>query len=435
MPRQPKPFRKTVVRWKLPQSGKQVKKGTPGAIPVRTKTESYYFKHRGKLHPLKTTDKGEAWVRMRAELARLAEERAGRGDPTRAHAGTALERHRLDWLAAVRDGGATPGHLETLADRTAAVCAAAGWKTAPDMNEAGASTAVAVVAKARDWSAQTRKHAVRHLKQFGRWLVRSRRLASDPFLGLAVPRATEKRHARRTPTDEEVGKLFGWLEGGGDVKVRCGVTGSGRALLYRVAMSTGFRAGECRSLTPASIDPKRDVIHLGATADKRRRGAEQPVPPWLAAELRAWLAAGGQLWTHLRKEQPGRFLRRDLRLAGVEYVLPGPGGTPLYFDFHSLRRWYVGWAAHQPGISPKVLQELARHSDPRLTLSTYAEGRPSETAQAVGGMPRPGGVVHSGVSAVESVPPPKSDPLAAEVERLRGIIRAAGLDPDAEKPT
>ena len=42
----------------------------------------------------------------------------------------------------------------------------------------------------------------------------------------------------------------------------------------------------------------------------------------------------------------------------------------LYADFHSLRHWFITGLA-RAGVSPKMAQTLARHSDIRLTLGVY----------------------------------------------------------------
>jgi len=39
--------------------------------------------------------------------------------------------------------------------------------------------------------------------------------------------------------------------------------------------------------------------------------------------------------------------------------------------FHSLRNSYISFLANS-SVPPKIVQKLARHSDPRLTFNTYA---------------------------------------------------------------
>ena len=72
--------------------------------------------------------------------------------------------------------------------------------------------------------------------------------------------------------------------------------GPDRAMAYRVALGTGFRAKELRSLTPASFDLDADPPTVTVTAgySKRRRQDVQPIRPDLAELLRPWLAKYGR---------------------------------------------------------------------------------------------------------------------------------------------
>ena len=115
----------------------------------------------------------------------------------------------------------------------------------------------------------------------------------------------------------------------------------------------------------------------------------QPLPPWLVTELRAWFDAGGECWSGFPSYFPGKLLKEDLAGAGVAWEAEGPDG-PLFFDMHSLRVWYISALADQPGISPKVLMELARHSTPALTLKVYAKAKAQSTRAAVDGIREPG---------------------------------------------
>ncbi len=76
-----------------------------------------------------------------------------------------------------------------------------------------------------------------------------------------------------------------------------------RALLYRVAMETGFRRNELASLRVDGLDLNAETptVSLPPEATKNRKGAAQPIRPELADELRTWLesrdvASGAKLW-------------------------------------------------------------------------------------------------------------------------------------------
>ncbi len=168
--------------------------------------------------------------------------------------------------------------------------------------------------------------------------------------------------------------------------VKRGMTGEQRMLGYRVAVATGLRANELRSLTRDSFDLPNRAIWLRAAYDKRKRRTRQPIPRWLADELQDWFDTGGGLWSGFTQQNPGRLLKEDLIAAGIPPCIEGPDGD-LFFDFHSLRHWYCTWAANLPGISPKSLMTLCRHSTPALTMKVYAKARIHDLESAVEQMP------------------------------------------------
>src|SRR5262249_8411101 len=64
-----------------------------------------------------------------------------------------------------------------------------------------------------------------------------------------------------------------------------------RAMLYRIALDTGFRAGELRSLTPGSfhLSANHPTVTVAAAYSKRRKEDVQLISIVLAKRLRNWL--------------------------------------------------------------------------------------------------------------------------------------------------
>ena len=60
----------------------------------------------------------------------------------------------------------------------------------------------------------------------------------------------------------------------------------------------------------------------------------------------------------------------------------------LYADFHSLRHFFIT-SLERSGISPKMAQTLARHSDIRLTLGIYTHVGLQDQCVAIGALPGP----------------------------------------------
>jgi integrase len=407
--RQPKPRRKCVVRYHLPD-GTRCKSSDPGAVRTKTRTDAYYAllpdPETGKpvSVPLGTTDEGQAWQELRRLQRDRADRRAGIRDRYTDQAERPLDAHLADWLQAVRDSGQTAGWVDLIGRRVRKLAALAQWQRLGDLTGATAQAALARLQREKGRGARTRNHYLAHVKQLAHWLLAERRIREDPFLTLGpVPVESDRRHERRCPADEEVEALFRHLATGetttdrrrwtvpkdGTAPIRKRMTGPQRALGYKVCMATGFRAGELRSLRRESFDLDAGTVVVRAGYSKRRRTDTQQLPAWLVAELREWFEAGGGCWERFPANFPGRVLQADLELSGVPYAVPGPDG-PTYFDFHSLRVWYCTQLANQGGISPKTLMTLCRHSTPSLTLSVYAKARLADQQQAVEALPEPG---------------------------------------------
>jgi hypothetical protein len=62
----------------------------------------------------------------------------------------------------------------------------------------------------------------------------------------------------------------------------------------------------------------------------------------------------------------------------------------LYADFHSFRHMYIT-SLDRAGISPKMAQTLARHSDIRLTLGVYTHVTVHDQTAAIESLPVPPG--------------------------------------------
>jgi len=438
--RDPKPRRLTVVRYELPD-GTRCKKGDPGAVRRVTKTDSYYLElppkeAGGKKEriPLGTADEAVAWRKVRQVLDDRYKEELGILDDKAKHAARPIAEHLCEWLDAVEASGAGAKRVAMLRSRVGWLIEAAKWRRITDVSKptllkalkqlrdegaAGASTRTGrrgrgSAGRGRGVSHQTSNHYLAHARQFASWLADERRLPGDPLAGLkGLPVSTDRRHDRRVPEDLEVCVLFGHLQSlEPPAPVRCRMTGPQRALGYQVAMCAGLRAGELRRLTPASFDLDSGDLRVTARSDKAKRKRLQALPRWLCDKLRVWLDGGGGLWADFPPHNPGRLLAADLALARTLWILEAGGGRaeaerrqasgvclyetpsedgPLYLDFHALRHWYVTQAAAVDGIAPSTLLEMARHTDPRLTLEVYAKAKREGVRHAVEQLPRPGG--------------------------------------------
>src|SRR5262249_19014281 len=150
-------------------------------------------------------------------------------------------------------------------------------------------------------SARTCNHALGAIKAFSKWLVRSKRIRETTVDHLApYNQKADRKYIRRAITKAELDKLLAAAEAGPTVYIygptkskhhKIPTTGPQRAMLYRLAMATGFRANELRSLTPESFDlGDEPTVTVQATISKRGQRDVQPISREMAELFRPWVA-------------------------------------------------------------------------------------------------------------------------------------------------
>jgi integrase len=252
------------------------------------------------------------------------------------------------------------------------------------------STAVALHERlGRGAGIQTANYYLREIKAFCRWLVKDRRAADNPLAHMQGGNARQdRRHDRRALPLEEL-RLVIQAAQQSDRDFRS-LLGPDRAILYSLACASGFRASELASLSPDSfaLDDEPPTVTLFAEHAKNGKTAVQPLPPDIVDTLRDYLAARSAaqpIWPGTWPEKAAEMLRFDLEAAGIPYVVEGPDG-PLHADFHSLRHSYIA-LLDKSGATLKEAMQLARHSDPKLTMAIYGRAQLHDLGQAVRKLP------------------------------------------------
>lgn len=229
-------------------------------------------------------------------------------------------------------------------------------------------------------SARTCNHALNAVKAFAWWLEESNRVARIPR-GLAslakFNERADRRVVRRALTQDDLDRLVEAAENGEPIRVsRIGyqfeerwMTGTDRAMLYRLAMATGFRANEIRLLRVEHLrlDGDDPAIVLPAVAEKNGKGTVQPISRDMAAKLAPLLSGkrAGEAVAFV-PEKTAKLLRHDLARAEIPYR-DAAGNVA---DFHALRHSYITNLIRS-GVNPKIVQKLARHSTITLTMDFY----------------------------------------------------------------
>jgi len=367
--------------------------------------------------------------------------------------------HLADFRAALLAKGTTGEHATLVTVRAARIVELTKAERPSALAPSGVQAAIASLRDGgENLSLQTCNHYLRAIKQFSRWMWRDGRTREDALAHLAGYNvALDRRHDRRALTDEELARLIAAAEQGATV---ARMTGTDRAMLYRVAVGTGFRANELRSLAPESfnLDADPPTVTVQAGYSKRRRKDVQPIRRDLADLLRPWLAGketGRPVFN--MPDKPIKLIRTDLDAARQAWLKEAASNeqrnerrqsTFLAYrdssgrvaDFHALRHTYISRLVAS-GANIKVAQELARHSTPTLTLGRYAHVQLVDQTRALDALPAIAaprandaalaatGTDDAAPAADGSVPPARS---ALSARRRPGTPEAAVSGQDVE---
>ncbi len=434
--------------------GRRVKRGTPGAIAVKQKSRKWYgtYKDEHGVYRRKALglDKDSA-KRKLADLQRQAERRAsGRIDGFDDALARPIAEHLAAFVTHLAGKGNTAGHVRDTGRYIEAVCNAAGVVFLRDLHSDRIEVGLASMRANRRSTALPKERAdelrrlivagelsnskiakklgvdrstvaryakigvaensedappttrgirtmngyLNAVKAFSTWCVATRRLPLDPLAHLKPQNeTTDKRHDRRAISQQELANVLEAAQQS-EHSFR-GLSGPDRAMLYAMAIGTGFRAGELASLSRRSLrlDGDQPTVVVEAAYSKRRRRDEQPLPTWLAVRLTAWLeskqpsdsptlkidgVASAKLFPGSWRRKAAEMLRIDLAAAGIDYR----DEFGQVFDFHAQRHQFVTLLS-EAGVHPRKAQSLARHSSIELTMSRYTHLQSTDLAAAL----------------------------------------------------
>ncbi len=408
-------FRPNVTSYTLPNGkhrdpeGQRVTKNTPGAIKVSKPSPIWYGRYKdaqGAHRKVPLCSDKTASKQMLAKLvtdAKLASH--GLGDPFEEHRKRPLvcaacssvgkadgkacpcpaRPHLTDYRRLLESKGNVAGHVYHCRARVGALLSGCRFVWMGDI-EPGPVLEWLAAQRGAGMSVSTSNGYLVALRSFTKWLVKDRRMAYDPLAHLSGINAKPYlKHARRALDEAELRRLL-IMAGTSTVTFR-GITGPDRRILYAMAMGTGLRASELASVHPGAfnLSDSPPVVNVQAAYTKNRKEATQPLPPDLAEALRGYLpgkAANVPVWPGTWNVAAAEMLRIDLKASGIAYR----DAMGLVADFHALRHSYVTLLGRS-GVSPRLAQELARHSDIRLTMNVYTHTGLYDLAGAVGQLP------------------------------------------------
>jgi len=213
----------------------------------------------------------------------------------------------------------------------------------------------------------------------------------------------------------------------GEIQLLLNTCAPHRRLCYEVAFCSGLRANELRSLIVSDLDVDRGGLVLRSSWTKNRQDDFQPLPQHLVEDLAKSVKEKepGErlLWV---PAHPARYLKKDLDRCGIKHrETDHPDGK---VDFHACRVAYTTFVV-ESGASVKEAQALARHSDPKLTMNTYAKARDARLknlAESVGSMVRT-----SLTGNAATMRPPKK--IASFLQRRSQSPRELDMTPTSQR--
>ncbi len=336
-----------------------------------------------------SANKDAAAVMLSELLKKIENEKAGIVDRYGEHRKRVLKGHLEDWKRSLEASGRPPKYIGQRFNRIEKAFATCGFLRTQDLTAERLEHFLHDLRKTDDLSVQTTNDWLQAIRQFCRWMVANGRMERDPFTRLKPGNVKADVRLRRGEfTDAECRKLIATAEG--SLEDFREISGPARAMLYRVALNTGYRVKELASLTPDSfdLDAKTPAIVLAAEFTKNRCEAVQPISTVLADALRPFLAACPKqlpVWPGTWREKGAVMLRVDLDAAKIPFTIIGHEGEETR-DFHAFRNCYISNII-RAGADLKQAMTLARHSDPKLTTARYARTRLHDLGSLVNKLP------------------------------------------------
>ena len=424
--------------------GKFVDPGTGAAHRVLAecyKSPGYYGRYRDFNGRPRKVALGRDKTAAQQELAKLQREadriRAGLDAPreVKRQKLRPLADHLLAYLAHLAALERKPQHRENVAQHVRAIAAAAAFGRLDAVTLKG-TVAYLDRLHADGRSLATCRAYCTSLKAFLTWAVEDGRLPANPLARFVYRKGkqAEKTRARRALSSEEFSRLVD--AAGSSPRTVESIDGPDRAMLYVLACWTGLRRGELGSLSAESFDLAADSPTVTVQAEYRTRGRQDVIVlhDKLAPMVAAWLASKGELPPGQRvlpmgegksKRKTAKMVRHDLAAARRAWLrearapLAAARRLPIdsrrrivarvraeaarrretsflcyvnaegaFADFHAHRVAFIT-NLNRAGVAPRIVQQLARHSDIRLTMGVYTALEIADQQTGIQALPAP----------------------------------------------
>lgn len=261
----------------------------------------------------------------------------------------------------------TEKYIKQLMGRVRRLINECGIEVAGDIDPETITTTLQEMREEEGFGHRTYNHYVQALNTFCNWLVKSRRLPSNPIVSVErLNNDVDVRHPRRALSPDEVSRLVESAQNSGEFIQE--YSGEERARIYMISFMTGLRRKEIASLTPRSfnLDADPPTVTIKATVSKHRKKDVLPLHRELVIMVQEWIdgmAPDQLLFEHLERRRTWLMVRKDLERIGIPYQT-----EEGIADFHAAGRHSHVTELLRSGASLPEARELARHADVRTTM-------------------------------------------------------------------
>ena len=296
-----------------------------------------------------------------------------------------VSEHVSDYIKSIEAKGFSKGYTRHSKNRLERIISDCRFYYFKDITRAAIETYLGRLKK-DGFSNTTRGHYLDSLKTFLNWAEQDRRITNNPIAKIEKPARDSKKKGVLTP--EQFVQLIR-ITFEKNILVEK-ITGQDRATLYMLAGVTGIRRKELLSLVWDDINLSGDnaFVRVRASIAKNHKEAQQPIPPAMIFILTAFKAhtrptGTDRVFAGVRVSiDTAELIRGDLLAAQI----PLTDRDTNKICFHSLRNSYISFLANSE-TPAKVIMQLARHSDPRLTFNTYARTFEKAEQKAISFLP------------------------------------------------
>jgi len=409
---------------------------------VKRKCNAYTVKWRtpnGVYHVVRGYTDRDASKQLGARLEREAARGIeGLEDPHKDYKARPLTAHLEEYLADLEATEHSAGTCYGIEKGMLKLFAACEWKTLADIEPNGFT---AWRARQKKLAAKTLNEYLDTVRAFVKWCIIQKRTATNPLAEIPKvdARGKQKRRRRALTLDELDALLLAAQET--TVRHRPGGACSYRPLYYKTAFYAQLRRNDIDTLRWADVrlDVLPPCLITRPETSKSKRLGKHPLPTRLADELRTFRPADARETDPVFPNPPSyKMFNSDLKRARIDkYDEQG-----RVVDFHAMGRTTPNTMMASAGVELQTRMAMMRHTDVRLTSSTYMDETLLDRSVAVGKLPDlgvdrpdPEPIPMQATGTDDATPDPLHQILHQTTGRKRGTLTSAdtaAADPAGE---